>query len=529
MSDERIGVILCGCRNPAMPVGSTLAGELRRVDPSLIIRVGNGLCQHPDRLEEYIARERLKEVIVAACHSEEQGPRFTEMGERAGVSPFHLEVVDLAFLSRLSPYDAIATACVLIQAARERLRSLGEIGPENLKPSLPTDGPVSRRDLLFSLVRPRSQVVPSVQAERCVAWKGCARCIKTCPQQAISLEEGRARVEKLKCVSCGACLPVCPVGAIRQPLLRPERLEAELQALLSRNEIVLEPRILLVQAGGTLPRETAFRVPFLPFRLPSIGALSPWLLLRAFSLGADAVVVLPCGEGCRHGCSLERWEQTLGFVRQLLDALGIGGERLQVYSASMEGSTIVNDLEEFFERIRGMGPPRLGQSPVMKGVQEGVAGLIQALAAGNNGVPPLRGEQVPFGVVTLTEGQRTCTLCGACPGRCPTEALTLKEDSAGSRLLFDHGRCIACSACVQVCPEQVLHLDRALDFSRLTSPTLLAEDRMVRCKECGETIGPARMVDKVLGTVSRGASAPYLKTLAELCPSCRIFGAVGVR
>jgi aryl-alcohol dehydrogenase-like predicted oxidoreductase/ferredoxin len=45
--------------------------------------------------------------------------------------------------------------------------------------------------------------------------KGCGTCVKTCPNNALSLENGKAVVDHKLCLLCGYCNPVCPEFAIR--------------------------------------------------------------------------------------------------------------------------------------------------------------------------------------------------------------------------------------------------------------------------------------------------------------------------
>ena len=44
---------------------------------------------------------------------------------------------------------------------------------------------------------------------------GCGTCVKTCPNKALSLIDGKAVVNHDLCILCGYCNPVCPVFAIR--------------------------------------------------------------------------------------------------------------------------------------------------------------------------------------------------------------------------------------------------------------------------------------------------------------------------
>jgi ferredoxin len=50
-----------------------------------------------------------------------------------------------------------------------------------------------------------------VDRDRC---RGSGECVKVCPQDAISLEEGVATVDESKCDFDGICIPACPHGAI---------------------------------------------------------------------------------------------------------------------------------------------------------------------------------------------------------------------------------------------------------------------------------------------------------------------------
>ncbi len=50
-----------------------------------------------------------------------------------------------------------------------------------------------------------------IQADLCI---GCGRCAEGCPQQAISIVDGQARINQGLCNRCRLCLGLCPQGAI---------------------------------------------------------------------------------------------------------------------------------------------------------------------------------------------------------------------------------------------------------------------------------------------------------------------------
>ena len=50
-----------------------------------------------------------------------------------------------------------------------------------------------------------------VDEDQCIA---CARCMKSCPTEAIRVVDGHASISEHRCVDCGNCYKVCPVKAI---------------------------------------------------------------------------------------------------------------------------------------------------------------------------------------------------------------------------------------------------------------------------------------------------------------------------
>ena len=46
---------------------------------------------------------------------------------------------------------------------------------------------------------------------------GCGTCVRNCPVGALSLENGKAKIDYGKCIGCGFCISICPVGAIEIP------------------------------------------------------------------------------------------------------------------------------------------------------------------------------------------------------------------------------------------------------------------------------------------------------------------------
>jgi len=54
-------------------------------------------------------------------------------------------------------------------------------------------------------------IVPDLKAEECV---GCGLCVSNCPANAITLENGNAKIDETNCIGCGECVVVCRTEAL---------------------------------------------------------------------------------------------------------------------------------------------------------------------------------------------------------------------------------------------------------------------------------------------------------------------------
>jgi coenzyme F420-reducing hydrogenase delta subunit len=92
--------------------------------------------------------------------------------------------------------------------------------------------------------------------------------------------------------------------------------------------------------------------------LPCTGKLDLIHILRAFEKGADGVYAVGCLEGeCHFNSGNVRARKRVFQAREMLDRIGIGGERVQMYNlSSSEAPRFVQYAVEMTEKIKAIGP-----------------------------------------------------------------------------------------------------------------------------------------------------------------------------
>ena len=108
-------------------------------------------------------------------------------------------------------------------------------------------------------------------------------------------------------------------------------------------------------------------------RMPCSGKTDIRYLLEAFEQGADGVYVVACPIGnCHHVRGNERGLARLTRAKKILDDIGIGGERLDMFFMSgSQAQTFASAAQTMTDRIKQLGPNPLrasvgGQRPLLE-------------------------------------------------------------------------------------------------------------------------------------------------------------------
>jgi len=251
-------------------------------------------------------------------------------------------------------------------------------------------------------------------------------------------------------------------------------------------------------------------------RVPCSGKVDITYILRAFERGADGVFVAGCLEGNCHFIEGNLHAKIrVKFAKDILDVLGIGGERLEMFfiSAAM-APKFVQVVKEMSDRISKLGPalPKavdLTKKTAETNKREFLYQMLRNLALKKPDKPiPVPEGLDEFG--TIKYNVTKCIGCKKCEEICPEKAIEfirelnlplilqtvaegLEDKVTKRRLLYETlakiaikppskpipvpegmdefynmqyslKQCAACDKCIEICPEKALTLLRELDL-----------------------------------------------------------------
>lgn len=113
---------------------------------------------------------------------------------------------------------------------------------------------------------------------------------------------------------------------------------------------------MAADTAGALRVQYPANVKFI--RMPCTGKTDVRYLLEAFDQGADGVYVVACPIGnCHHVRGNERGLARLKHAQQILNEIGLGADRLDMFFMSgSQAHTFAAAVETMTERIRQLGP-----------------------------------------------------------------------------------------------------------------------------------------------------------------------------
>jgi len=104
-----------------------------------------------------------------------------------------------------------------------------------------------------------------------------------------------------------------------------------------------------------------------------------------------------------------------------------------------------------------------------------------------------------------------CSLCGFCSQLCPTQALSMAENTSSTSLKLIKELCIQCNKCEQICPEDIIAM---VAGSSVQSHTLLRSSPRVKCPKCGKAHVSEAEMESVANKIGNSDYLSY-------CIDCR--------
>ncbi len=355
---------------------------------------------------------------------------------------------------------------------------------------------------------------------------GCTNCLDVCPTGAITPAGDHVAIDPAICGGCGQCNAVCPTGAASYAYPQREDVIGRVQTLLKayasaggRDPVILvhdanEGRELvsaMARFGRGLPANV------LPFALHSVAMLGHDLICAMVASGAGRVVVLASPKQAEE---LEALNAQAELARTFLRELGYGaGARVEVLVEADPDAveSILHDTPApapvAAQAFLAIGSKRDIARMAISKLREGARSEAEVIA-----LP----ESAPYGRVKVDTD--ACTLCLACVGACPANALQDGGDTLALR--FIEQNCVQCGICKSTCPESAITLEPRYNFRpEATSEITLNEDEPFACVRCGKAFGSKKAIDGIIAKLEgkHWMFADSKKTeLLKMCDNCRV-------
>ena len=169
-----------------------------------------------------------------------------------------------------------------------------------------------------------------VDRGRCVL---CLTCHRVCPHGAVTWDN-RAIINELACQGCGVCASQCPNDAIQIRNFTDDQVVAALETLDPR----LTPRIIAFMCKNSAWEayhaamklgQVNLPLGFTPLKMPCAGKIDIDYILKAFTYGADGVLVLACHQdNCKSQQGNLHAQWRVERAREMLAEAGVDPRRL---------------------------------------------------------------------------------------------------------------------------------------------------------------------------------------------------------
>jgi coenzyme F420-reducing hydrogenase delta subunit/formate hydrogenlyase subunit 6/NADH:ubiquinone oxidoreductase subunit I len=210
-----------------------------------------------------------------------------------------------------------------------------------------------------------SPISARVDAVRC---RSCGTCVDICefsaPELVVEDNQRNAWIDPYNCTGCGTCSAHCPSGAITVGDSTDEKLSLALNAMLGEqvegNGSISVVAITCYWKSFAGLKEAdreylTYHSTIHPLKVTCLGRINPGIILKAFESGADGVLLVGCPPGeCHYQLENRHAEDLFVQAKDLVKLLGFGDQRLKLDTmAAGEEAKFTNVIRQFIDELNG--------------------------------------------------------------------------------------------------------------------------------------------------------------------------------
>jgi ferredoxin len=337
--------------------------------------------------------------------------------------------------------------------------------------------------------------------------RGCDLCLSSCPHGAIAQGSKGVTVDSFKCEECGACVAVCPTGALQN-----ERFNDASFVDYFREVILPQDGTVVIGHEKSLHnlwwRQQGKRYQDIFFlQYSTVHSLSLFHFMFLLSRGARRIVVVQ-NENQQRGTAASG--KQIDLANEMLTRL-----------FDIEDAVSVCRVEDFdglaaLAPVGSLGSVQLKDRFINR--RQSLATALEVLVTNSGRETTMRPEgYIPFATVSCNTER--CTQCMACLNDCRIAAMRADQQ----QLTLNHlaALCVGCGLCVHICPENALSISSEFTLNNdFFAPVELAKAEPMACKSCGKVFGTRKTFDRVMAILSKKESVDT--SHFEYCETCRV-------
>jgi len=242
------------------------------------------------------------------------------------------QVRPLAEQEELEPVEELPQD-VIENVRRAERRAMPTLSPQERKKSLiQFELGYSEEDALTEARRCLSCTAgATVDESKCAA---CLTCLRVCPFD-VPVVEDVAVMGSDMCQACGLCAAECPAVAVSIKRFAVGDIKNRIVTLLNSHPVPVTRVEIVCTQDATARQDVQDRIVTVDGDIVAKVAVTCAAradevdMMKPFELGAQAVVVRMCSE-CRYRGAPDRLTKRVDRTKELLDAAGVGGDRLSL-------------------------------------------------------------------------------------------------------------------------------------------------------------------------------------------------------